>query len=127
VLSDYLAQIRTLLDSYARAAFVLDVSVNFEARPGDQAYMAGVMTFVDSSELHFAEFLDATSRTVEKLMCRYYYQDPTGQTVFRYDNARHRPPLLSLSHKHTSGQIEIGAVPALEDVLGEIVEILCAE
>jgi hypothetical protein len=124
VLSDYLAQIRTLLDSYSRAAFVLDVSVSFEVRPGDQACISGVMTFVDSSEVHFAEFLDATSRTVEKLMHRYHYQDPTGQIVFRYDNARHRPPLPSLSHKHVSGQIEIGAVPSLEDVLGEIADML---
>ena len=105
-----------------RAAFVLDVSVSFEVRPGDQAYIAGVMTFVDSSELHFAEFLDATSRTVEKLMYRYHYQDLTGQIVFRYDNARHRPSLPSLSHKHVPGQIELGAVPTLEDALGEIVD-----
>lgn len=124
MLNDYLAHTKALLDDYARAAFVLDVNVNFEARPGDQAYLTGTMIFVDGSELHFAEFLDATSHGVEKLMYRYHYQDQAGQLVFRYDNAVHRPSLPTMSHKHSAGQIEASAVPTFEDVLGEITNIL---
>jgi hypothetical protein len=120
VLSDYLAQIRALLDRYSRAAFVLDVGVSSEVRPGDQAYLNGVITFVDGSELHFAEFLDASSQTVDKLMYRYHCQDGSGQLIFRYDNARHQPPLLSSSHKHLPEQVVASDTPALEDVLAEI-------
>jgi hypothetical protein len=122
--SNYVAQIRALLDSYARADFVLDVSVNSETRPGDQAYLAGAMMFVDGSELHFAEFLDASSQTIEKLMYRYHCQDQAGQLVFRYDNARHQPQISSGSHKHLPGRIEASATPSLEDVLAEITTVL---
>lgn len=124
MLSEYLAQIRALLDSYARPAFVLDVGVNSEVRPGDQAYLNGVITFVDGSELHFAEFLDASSQTVEKLMYRYHYQDQTGQLVFRYDNARHQPLIFSSSHKHLPEQVVTSTVPTLEDILAEITLIM---
>jgi hypothetical protein len=124
VLSQYLAQIRTLLDSYSRPAFVLDVNVNSEVRSGDQAYLSGVITFVDGSELHFAEFLDASSQTVEKLMYRYHYQDRAGQLAFRYDNARHQPPMLSSSHKHLPEQVVACTIPALEDILAEITVVM---
>jgi hypothetical protein len=89
-------------------------------RPGDQVFLSGVITFVDGSELHVAEFLDASSQTVEKLMYRYHYQDRAGQFAFRYDNARHQPPMLSSSHKHLSEQVVASAIPALEVVLAEI-------
>ena len=36
-------------------------------------------------------------------------------------NARHRPPLRSLEHKHTPGQVIGASAPTLEDVLAEIV------
>lgn len=124
MLNEYLAQIRSLLDSYARPAFVLDVSINSEVRPGDQAYLNGVITFADGSELHYAEFLDAASQTVEKLMYRYHYQDRTGQLVFRYDNARHQPPMLSSNHKHLPEQVVASAIPTLEDVLAEITAVM---
>ena len=39
----------------------------------------------------------------------------------RYDNARHRPPLRSLEHKHTYGQVVEASAPTLEGVLTEIV------
>jgi Family of unknown function (DUF6516) len=124
VLDEYLMQIRSLLDSYARPAFVLDVSINSEVRPGDQAYLNGVITFADGSELHYAEFLDASSQTVEKLMYRYHYQDRTGQLVFRYDNARHQPPMLSSSHKHLPEQVVASIIPTLDDVLAEITAVM---
>jgi hypothetical protein len=124
VLNEYLVQVRALLDSYSRPAFVLDVNVNSEVRPGDQAYLNGVITFADGSELHYAEFLDASSQTVEKLMYRYHYQDRTGQLVFRYDNARHQPPILSSSHKHLPEQVVPSTIPALEDVLAEITVVM---
>ncbi len=90
------------------------------ARNGDQAYLAGSITLVDGSMLHFKEFLDATSETVTKLMYTYHYQDASNELIFRYDNARHRPLLRFLEQKHTPGQVVETFAPTLDEVLAEI-------
>lgn len=117
----YFDQIKALVDRYAVTRFVLDAKASFETRPGEQGYLTGSITFEDGSVLYFREFLDSTRGTVEKLMYTYHYQDATDQLIFRYDNARHRPPLPSLEHKHTPGQVIEAPAPTLEEVLTEIV------
>jgi len=121
VIQTYFAQVKAIVDQYAVTSFVLDTEVSFETRPGEQGYLSGSITFVDGSVLYFREYLDAFKGTVDKLMYTYHYQDASNQLVFRYDNARHRPPLRSLEHKHTPGQVVEAPAPALEDVLAEIV------
>lgn len=120
MIQTYFAQIEALVNKYAATRFVLDAKVSFETRPGDQGYLAGSLTFVDGSVLYFREFLDAVKEAVDKLMYTYHYQDAGNQLIFRYDNARHRPPLRSLEHKHTPGQVVESPDPTLEDVLAEI-------
>ena len=100
------------------------LSQYLEVRPGDQAYLSGIITFVAGSELHFAEFLDASSQTVEKPMYRYHSQYRTGQLAFRYNNARHQPPMLCFSHKHLPEEVVASIIPALEDVLAEITVVM---
>jgi len=95
--------------------------VNCEARPGAQGYLNGALLFVDGSVLHFTEFLDEAYGQVEKVMYTYHYQDTHHQLIFRYDNARHRPPLPLQEHKHTPEQIVASPVPLLAEVLAEIV------
>jgi hypothetical protein len=116
----YLVQTRASIDKYAATSFVIDAETSFEIRPGDQGYLTGSITFVDGTVLHFKEFLDATGETVAKLMYTYHYQDASNQLIFRYDNARHRPLLRSLEHKHTPGQVKEMPAPTLDDVLAEI-------
>jgi len=123
VIRDYFARIKAVVDQYAVARFVLDVKVDFETRPGEQGYLAGLITFVDGSVLHFTEYLDAVGETTDKLMYAYHYQDAQEQLIFRYDNARHRPLLHSPEHKHTPDQVTETPAPTLEDVLAEIVAI----
>jgi hypothetical protein len=123
VIQDYFDQIKALIDRYAAASFVLDSSVHFEMRPGDQGYLAGSVTFADGSVLHFTEFLDAAKGTVDRLMYAYHYQDADHELIFRYDNARHRPQLRSLEHKHTPGQVVEMLAPTLDDALAEIAVI----
>ncbi len=53
-------------------------------------------------------------------MYSYHYMNSNNQLIFRYDNARHRPPLSSLDHKHTPEQIIEAPTPALDDVMAEI-------
>jgi hypothetical protein len=121
VIPTYFAQIKALVDQYAATRFVLDAQVSFEERPGAQGYLAGSITFVDRSALSFREFLDVAGETVDKLMYTYHYRDAGDELIFRYDNARHRPPTQSREHKHIApGQVVEAVVPSLESVLAEI-------
>jgi hypothetical protein len=121
VIQVYFNQVKAIVDQYAATRFVLDANVSFEMRPGGQGYLTGSIIFADGSALYFREFLDAVKDTVDKLMYTYHYQDAEHQLVFRYDNARHRPPLHSLDHKHAPGQVIEAPAPTLEEVLAEIV------
>ena len=116
----YFNRIKAVVDQYAVTGFVLDTDVSFETRPGGQGYLTGSIAFVDGSVLYFREFLDAAREAVDKLTYTYHYQDMSNQLIFRYDNARHRPPLRSLEHKHIPGQIVETPAPALDKVLAEI-------
>lgn len=116
----YFDQSKAVVDQYAATNFVLGASVSFETRPAEQGYLAGSIIFVDNSVLHFTEFLDADRGIVDKLMYTYHYQDADNRLIFRYDNARHRPPLLTPEHKHTPEQVVETPAPTLDDVLAEI-------
>ena len=119
----YFSNIKELVDRYAATNFVLDTQINMDTRPGRQGYLAGRLIFTDGSELHFREYLDATQNRVDKLMYVYHYQTADKKLVFRYDNARHRPPLPSREHKHVADQVMETPSPTLQDVLIEIVTI----
>jgi hypothetical protein len=49
VIQTYFAQIKVIIDQYAATSFVLDAKVSFEARPGEQGYLTGLITFADGS------------------------------------------------------------------------------
>jgi hypothetical protein len=119
VLDRYIAEINMLVDTYGAAAFVLEARVNVEFRPGGQSYLEGAVRFADRSVLHFREYLDETADVLEKLMYVYHYQTDAGVLMFRYDNARHRPPLSFEEHRHTPSGIEFSSAPTLEMVLQE--------
>jgi Family of unknown function (DUF6516) len=120
VVQTYFNQIKTLVDEYATTSFVLDATINFDTRPGNQGYLMGSITFWDNSALYFKEFLDVTGEVIDKLMYSYHYQDAVHQMIFRYDNARHKPPLTSPEHKHLPEEVKLTAAPSLADVLAEI-------
>ncbi len=106
----YFNQVKKLLDTYRATHFVLQVQVQFDMRLSDQGYMHGTSTFRDESVLHFREYLDGYNGVLHKEMYTYHYQDTMNKLIFRYDNARHRPPLGMMEHNHTpDGIIEIPA------------------
>lgn len=115
----YFNRIKSLVDSYVSASFVVDSTLNFEMRPGEQGYVTGELLFVDGSRLHFREFLDGEDAIIEKLMYTYHYQNALNGLIFRYDNALHRPRLASLEHKHSADGVQLVPAPTLEDVLLE--------
>ncbi len=116
----YFNRIKSLVDGYASASFVVDSTLNFETRPGEQGYVTGELLFVDGSRLHFREFLDGEDTIIEKLMYTYHYQNALNDLIFRYDNALHRPRLASPEHKHSADGVQLVPAPALEDVLLEV-------
>jgi hypothetical protein len=75
VIQTYFAQIKAAIDRYAAANFVLESTVNFETRPGNQGYLHGHIVFVDESRYFFREYVDATADQVDKVMYTYHYQD----------------------------------------------------
>jgi hypothetical protein len=121
MIQTYFAQIKRIIDQYAATNFVLEARFNIDMRPGDQGYLTCTLTFVDDSKLHVSEYLDQTGESVDKLMYTYHYQDADNRLIFRYDNARHKPALASVEHKHLPTQIIEAPAPALDEVLAEIV------
>ena len=116
----YFDQIRDLLESYRASGYTLSVHLTTEMRPGEQGYISGDITFADSTQFHFSEYLDVDNAEVVKLMYTYHYQSEREQLIFRYDNASHKPALAFEQHKHTQQIIVQAPAPALADVLAEI-------
>lgn len=44
MIPEYFAEIKRITDQYAAMRFVLDASMTFDIRPGDQGYMTGSVT-----------------------------------------------------------------------------------
>jgi hypothetical protein len=121
VIQAHFTQIKATIDEYARSAFVLDAAVNYETRPGDQGYLRGSITFIDETRLYFREYLDASGGMVERPAYSYHFEDAENHLIFRYDNARHKPALGFLEHKHIGANNIIQASPPTVDlVLAEI-------
>ena len=119
----YFTQIKAALDLYTATNFVLDAIIHFETRPGNQGYLSGHIVFVDGSHFFFSEYLDVIEPNVNKLMYSYHYQEEGSQSVFRYDNARHKPALPFRNHKHIfPNKIVTADPPTIDDVLAEIAE-----
>jgi hypothetical protein len=118
-LEAYIAEIKAVVDRYGATAFVVEARVSYELRPGGQCYLDGSVTFVDRSVLHFREFLDQVGEAVDKMMYVYHYQTVAGDLLFRYDNARHRPPLPFDDHRHAPEGITESLASTLEFVLAE--------
>ncbi|MFN8458222.1 MAG: DUF6516 family protein [Anaerolineae bacterium] len=123
VVQTYFNQIKALVDEYTTTSFVLEDNVNFDTRPGNQGYLLGSITFRDHSSLYFKEFVDVTGAVIDKVMYSYHYQDADHRLIFRYDNARHKPPLASPEHKHLPEDVITTPAPTLADILAEIIAV----
>lgn len=120
MIQNYFDELKQIIDSYATLPSVIETRVSFELRPSDQGYVVGAVLFQDQSVLHFREYVDNDGGYVSKQMYTYHYQDADQRLIFRYDNARHRPTLPTLEHKHTGDHATVSHMPTLEAVLAEI-------
>jgi hypothetical protein len=118
----YCQAIKQECDTITNLWFVIRCELVLDIRPPDQAYLTGRVEWVNGSELHWMEFLDASLGTVEKLRYSYHFQDADKELVFRYDNAWHKPTLPYREHKHLSTQtVVFAAAPALSNVIEECI------
>lgn len=79
---------------------------------------------MDESALHFREFIDASEACIDKVAYSYHLQDKSNQLLFRYDNAKHKPALGFIEHKHCFDDIIFAPAPHLQQVIEEAVVML---
>jgi hypothetical protein len=90
--AEYHSFISHLLDGLLASAQARLLEFQVDQRSMSRGLISGILLFPDDSALHFKEYVDVT-QAEPRVMYAYHYQDAEGRLIFRYDNARHRPPL----------------------------------
>ena len=89
--------------------------MTIDKRDQQQAHIFGYLIFIDESELHFREFIDASEGSIDKLAYSYHLQDKNNNLLFRYDNAKHKPACnysVPLFNKEGLGEILLDKSPS---------------
>jgi hypothetical protein len=83
---------------------VTSQQIEFDEQDIYVAYLKGSVNLVDSSTLFFAQYVEiegASHNQITRKKYRYHWQAPTGETRYRWDNARHHPGLATFpDHMH---------------------------
>ena len=89
---------RSVLQLLATSTVVTNQRIEFDEQDVDVAYLKGAVDLVDGSTLFFAQYVQleggSSSRIIRKKY-RYHWQAPSGETLYRWDNARHHPGLAT--------------------------------
>jgi len=120
--------LRDYLDSFHRAieriedyGFSESIDINEEIRPAKQIVNKVKIVLVDGSVLQVREYIDAKYK-IEKISYAYQYHNEVGKLIFRYDNARHKPNLGFIDHKHLNdGSVVPCPMPDIADVVDEVI------
>lgn len=119
--ADYFHQVEKLI---ADCPAVISQELLYDQRTSYIGFIKGILTFIDSSQLHFKEFIDTQDPSM-KYKYGYHYQKD-NQLIFRYDNRIHTPE-TPLHHKHLPAQSElifVDSAPTFESILKEIIVLL---
>ncbi len=120
-IEDYFLQIQKVVESCS----VIQLSnVTYDKRGTHEGFIQGKLQFMDSSTLHWREFVDVEI-TVDRLMYAYQYMDSSDRIVFRYDNTGHHKKLNLSTHPHhkhegSDNNVVPSAAKDLANVLKEI-------
>lgn len=79
-IKDYLNEIFNTISS---SPYVESQNLSFEERPPSVAYIRGIITFFDSSKLHFKEFVIFKSEVVNIIKYGYNYSSRDDVMIFR--------------------------------------------
>ncbi len=121
-LRDYLDSFHSAVGRIDDYGFAESIDINEEIRASKQAVTKVRIVLVDQSVLQVKEYIDAKYK-IDKISYAYQYHDEEGKLIFRYDNARHKPDLRFIEHKHLSdGSIVKCGVPDISDVVDEVIK-----
>lgn len=114
-IDEYFKQIEDIISHHPA---ITQSEISYDQRTLYIGFIKGLLTFSDTSELHFKEFID-TGKEVIKYKYAYHYQKG-DRMFFRYDNH------LGVHHKHISEEkiVEISEVSGLKFILEEILSFL---
>ena len=101
--------------------------VTLEKRGSHEGFIKGTLNFLDSSVLHFREFVDVEVG-LDRLMYVYQYTDSSNHLIFRYDNAGHHKSLSLPTyphHKHEGSESNVLASHGAD--LGSVLEEIVME
>ena len=121
LIGDYFDEVSRSIHDHQTAGFIQSSDLFTDARSDDLGYLRATLTFHDGSELHLREYIRISSDAIQRLAFAYHYQDQLGRLRFRYDNARHRPPLPSGAHKHVEEDVVPCEAVSPVQVIQEIV------
>jgi len=120
---EYSREVSDLLNGIVKAGHATLVDLQMDQRSAVRGLINVRLRFEDDSELHVREFVDLT-QVEPRVMYVYHFQEASGNLVFRYDDAAHRPRLPQVHHKHVPNGVRVAATPALIDVLDEILTVI---
>jgi hypothetical protein len=124
LLRNYLNSLHKEIEKLENYGFMESVEVKEEIRAIKQALVTARIVFLNGSELHIKEYIDARYK-IERVSYAYHYQDRDGICIFRYDDAVHKPALKSREHKHTmDGSIVSADLPDISIIFEEIIACL---
>lgn len=124
LLRNYLNSLYREIEKLEDYGYTESVEIKEEIRAIKQAIVNVRIVFLNGSELHIKEYIDARYK-IERVSYAYHYQDNDGNCIFRYDNAVHKPALGFMEHKHTKdGNIVAYELPNISGIFEEISEHL---
>ena len=100
--------------------------IEFDEQDVDVAYLTGAVDLVDGSTFFFAQYVQiegASSSQIIRKKYRYHWQAPSGETRYRWDNARHHSELVTFpDHVHIGPEEEARESPPMDlwHVIGHI-------
>src|SRR3972149_1483218 len=120
LLTEYISGLAKVIDEYSRTGLIIDSELIADYRTEKTGIVKGSIAFADNSILVFTEYLDLRYK-IEKLNYSFHYQKEDGSLIFRYYNAKHKPPIDASEHKHLpNGKIVVAEPPSLKGIFTEI-------
>lgn len=114
-LNQYQSNFITTIQKYVNEGWILSFEFSVDFRSSYIGFIQGSLEFRDDSHLFFKEYIKLQD-SIEKLSYSFHYQDRDNNLIFRYDNAKKKPDLGYLDHKHIEDKIIPSEIPNIEQV-----------
>jgi Family of unknown function (DUF6516) len=123
-LLDYLNKFRQGVGKLDYYGFAESFEIKEELRANKQLILTAKIALIDGSLLQIKEFINGKYK-IDRMSFAYHFQDNEGRCRFRYDNAKHKPPLGFDEHKHSQdGTIIQAPLPSVSEIIDEVISFL---